>query len=119
MIDFDSLVLGPSMEAFAITGVVYPVKSRPGVGPFTVRGVFSSAPLTVEMQDGTVFDDQQTTFGIRQSELGSNKMPVNGDRLKITETAHPAYGREFWFSDADSDGQGGQVFQLRAREPGQ
>jgi hypothetical protein len=112
-IDFDALVLSPAMEAFAISVLVTPIKTRPGVGPFTARGVFSSDPLTVEMQDGTVFDDQQTKLGIRQSELGSNKMPGNGDRVKITETMHPHYGRVFYISDTDGDGQGGQVFQLR------
>lgn len=110
-IDFDGLVLAPAMATFARWITVYPVKSQP-LAPiaYVARGVFSSSQLDIEMQDGAVFSDQQTTLGIRKSEFAV--LPIRGDRLVMNDT-----GDTYWVSDSDEDGQGGIVLQLRKTNP--
>ncbi|UGY13744.1 hypothetical protein HAP48_0035010 [Bradyrhizobium septentrionale] len=109
-IDFDNLVLGPTVGTFGVPFVWYPSKSRPGNAPVPVSGVYSSAALNVEMADGQVFSDQQTTMGIRLSDWPWQ--PVRGDRF-----LHQASGIMYWQSDISLDGQGGATLQLRATEP--
>jgi len=113
MIDWDALVLTPLIQTLSLEVTVYPEISRPGDLPYRNRGVFSSQPLTVEMQDGTVFSDQQTTLGVR---IGDFKhLPTRGDRIKINEG--PATGHQYWVGDTSTDGQGGATITLRLTEP--
>ena len=115
MIDFDALVLSPCEATFAVDVQISPEVSRPGYKPYLTRGIFTSVPLTVEMQDGSVFSDVQTTLGIRASEFP--RLPGRGDRVKIMQADHPAYGRQFWVGDSVPDGQGGVTITLRETEP--
>ncbi|WP_375791183.1 hypothetical protein ACE102_07480 [Bradyrhizobium sp. vgs-9] len=111
--DFSTLVLLPGMATFAISVTVRPGVSQPGAPDYAARGVFSSNPTDVQMQDGTVFSDQQTTLGIRLAEWAVP--PVNGDRIKVMEGV--AAGITFWVADTSSDGQGGLTLTLRKTEP--
>jgi hypothetical protein len=115
MINFDDLVLAPCMAAFAIEVQISPEISRPGTKPYPARGIYTSQPLVVELQDGTVFSDQQTTLGVEISDF--EHLPGRSDRVKITEPDHPQFGRRFWIGDTVIDGQGGAVFTLRDTEP--
>ncbi len=109
-IDFDRLVLNVGVTVFGDRVVVYPLASRPGRAPYNARGVYNSQFLNVEMQDGTVFSDQQTTLGIREAEF--QHLPVRGDQIKIVKT-----GKTYWVRDSNRDGQGGTMLQLAEREP--
>ncbi|MBR1002701.1 hypothetical protein ABIF65_005975 [Bradyrhizobium japonicum] len=111
--DFSTLVLLPGMTTFAISVTVRPEVSQPGAADYAARGVFSSAPTDVQMQDGTVFSDQQTTLGIRMVEWAV--LPVNGDRITINEGV--AAGTTFWVADSSGDGQGGMTLTLRKTDP--
>ncbi|MEY9364791.1 hypothetical protein ABH994_007512 [Bradyrhizobium yuanmingense] len=111
--DFSTLVLLPGMATFAISVTVRPEVSQPGAADYAARGVFSSGPTDVQMQDGTVFSDQQTTLGIRLREW--SVAPVNGDR--ITPTEGEAAGTTFWVADTSVDGQGGMTLTLRKTDP--
>jgi hypothetical protein len=115
MIDFDALVLNPATNIFAIAATFTCPVSQPGVPPFVLRGVFSSTPLNIEMQDGTVYSDQQTSLGIRIAEFAA--YPTEGDFVTITEPTHWAFGKEYWIGDIDFDGQGGGMLLLRSKEP--
>ena len=112
-IDFSTLVLLPGMTTFAISVTVRPEVSQPGAPDYAARGVFSSGPTDVQMQDGTIFSDQQTTLGIRLREW--SVPPVNGDR--ITPTEGEAAGTTFWVADSSLDGQGGMTITLRKTDP--
>ena len=110
MIDFDALVLHPAIALMGEGVVIYPEVSRPGIGPFNAVGVYSSQPITVEMQDGQIFSDQQTRLGVRVKDF--KHMPGRGDRIKIVRT-----GERFWIGDIEFDGQGGAAFPLHHTEP--
>ena len=107
-VDFSALVLLPGMNTFAIPVTVRPTVSQPGAPDYAARGVFSSAPTDVQMEDGGVFSDQQTTLGIRLAEFAV--VPVNGDRIVIGPVV-------YWFADSSLDGQGGMLITLRKTEP--
>lgn len=116
--DFSSLVLAPGMNAFARVCTFYPRASQPTTvsdaqpngAPFVGRGVYSSRPVDVQMQDGTIFSDQETSLGIRLAEF--TVPPEIGDRIKVD-------GVEglYWVGDIDTDGQGGAVILLRNTAP--
>lgn len=113
MMDWDALVLNPLENLMSISVRITPVVTRPGTGPFDARGIFSSEALSVEMQDGTVFSDQQTRLGIRLADF--THVPARGDIVKILEGPHT--GEIFWIGDSNGDGQGGSSLALHTKEP--
>jgi hypothetical protein len=115
MIDFDALVLNPATNIFAINVLYVPTVSQPGMLPFATRGVYSSTAYDVELQDGTIFSDQQTKLEVRLAEFAA--YPQEGDFVTITDPRHPANGKQFWIGDLDEDGQGGGKLLLRLKEP--
>jgi hypothetical protein len=116
-IDFDGLVLGVTMETFALTALCKPVTSRPGKPPYAIRGIWSSQPVDVAMADDAIFSDQQTTFGIRYAELPAGPPPSRNDIIEMTDASHAAsYGTRWFIGDVDDDGQGGAMIALRTQE---
>jgi hypothetical protein len=115
MVDFDRLVLLPASDIFSIKCRFTPLVSQPGEPAFDCRGVYSSSALDVQMQDETIFSDQQTSLGIRLREFVAP--PAGGDLIEITDTMHPNVGRKYWIGDLDEDGQGGAMLLLRNYNP--
>ena len=115
MTDFEALVLVPSGNIHQIAVVYTPTVSQPGVLPFKTFGVFSSAPISVVMQDDAIFADQQTSLGVRLRSFAVE--PMEGDHVTINEPTHWAYGKQFWIGNCDEDGQGGGMLLLRAKNP--
>jgi hypothetical protein len=115
MIDFDALVLKPAGDIFQIMVSYTPTVSQPGVPAFDTNGVYSSTALDVEMQDGTIYSDQQTKLEVRLADFAA--YPNEGDFVTITDIRHPAFGKQFWIGDLDEDGQGGGILLLRLKEP--
>jgi hypothetical protein len=116
MVDFDKLVLGPASKIFQIKVRFTPLVSDPGAPAFDLWGVYSSSPVDVQMQDETIFSDQQTSLGIRKRDfLGAR--PDRGDLVEITDTTHIDFGKRFWVGDSDDDGQGGSMLMLRTHNP--
>ena len=116
MVDFDRLVLSPASDLFSIKCRFTPLASSPGDPAFDLRGVFSSEPVDVAMQDETIFSDQQTSLGIRFRDFPI-KPPDRGDLVEIIDTMHPMLGRKYWIGDVDEDGQGGGMLLLRTYNP--
>ena len=116
MVDFDRLVLSPASDIFSIKCRFTPLASSPGDPAFDLRGVFTSAPVDVAMQDDTIFSDQQTSLGIRFRDFPI-KPPDRGDLVEIIDTMHPMLGRKYWIGDVDEDGQGGGTLLLRTYVP--
>jgi len=115
MIDFDALVLKTTVDIFNIVVKFTLATTRPEAAPVICRGVYSSTPLDVMMQDDTIFSDQQTSLGIRLRDF--DIPPDRGDIVEIIDTRHPAYGMKYWIGDSDLDGQGGATLLLRTKEP--
>lgn len=114
MIDFDALVLGPAMDVFARPVRITPVKSAPGRAAFDARGIWSSKPQDVMLEDGGVLSTNVLTLDIRASEFAY--VPAQGDVIFIpAEGSQPELG-SFTVDDNDSDGQAGYVLTLKARK---
>ena len=106
-VDFNALVLAPAMATFAKAVVIYPV-SGDGVVGFPARGVFTSVPIDVQMQDGGIFSDQRTSLGMKADDL---LFPLAmRDRIEVD-------GVMYWVGDIDNDGQGGLMIELRKTAP--
>jgi hypothetical protein len=116
MIDFDALVLNPCEDIFSIACKFIFAATKPEAPPIVVRGIYSSAPVDVVMQDETIFSDQQTSLGIRLRDFAGS-LPDRGDVVEIVEPTHPACGNRYWIGDSDLDGQGGAMLMLRTKEP--
>ena len=114
-VDFDALVLSKCEDIFALACKFTLVASAPLAEPVIARGVYSSAPVDVMMQDDTIFSDQQTSLGIRLRDF--EIPPDRGDYVEIIEANHIDFGRKFWIGDSDLDGQGGATLLLRTQEP--
>jgi hypothetical protein len=117
LIDFDAVVLNPLEDIFSIVVIFTPLVSQPGAPPFTLRGIFSSDPYDVQMQDDTIFSDQQTSLGIRWRDFPGVVIPDRGDLVEITDSRHPYFGHRYWIGDVDDDGQGGAKLLLRTQHP--
>jgi hypothetical protein len=115
-VNFDALVLSPCEDIFAIACTFTQLVSNPGAPPFVARGVFSSNPIDVQMQDETIFGDQQTSLGIRLRDFALPP-PGRGDLVEIVDISHPAFGSKYWIGDVDLDGQGGAALLLRIQHP--
>lgn len=115
MIDFDALVLNPCENIFSIQCKFTLAATKPEAPPVIARGIYSSGPVDVIMQDDTTFSDQQTSLGIRLGDFAI--APDRGDLVEIIDSRHPAFGMKYWIGDSDSDGQGGAMLLLRTKEP--
>ena len=119
LVDFDALVLDRTVGVFGIACSFTLTVSSPGAPAVVARGVFSSGPLDVQMEDEVIFSDQQTSLGIRALDFLSQEMapPARGDMVEIVEPDHAAFGNKYWIGDSDWDGQGGITLLLRTQEP--
>ena len=117
MIDFDGIVLNKCEDIFSIVVKFTFAATKPEAPPVTVRGIYSSGPIDVAMQDDTIFSDQQTSLGIRLRDFPGGLVPDRGDLVEITDSRHPAFGNKYWIGDSDLDGQGGAMLMLRVQEP--
>lgn len=115
MIDFDALVLAQCQDAFARPVTVTPLVSRPGQPAYAARGVWSSKPVDVGMEDGAILSSQDHTLGVRLAEFA---VPVAaGDRIEIPAAGSlPRIGLCL-VEDTDDDGQGGAVWALKVVGP--
>jgi hypothetical protein len=113
MIDFDAVVLSPASDIFSVPCVFTPIVSQPNMPAFELRGVYSSRQYDVELQDGTIFSDQQTTLGIRLKDFPNGVWPDRGDVVEVLAHVNVKY----WIGDLDLDGQGGGMCLLRTQKP--
>lgn len=104
MIDFDSLVLGPCMDAFA-----EPVVYQPAIGvPFQVTAVFDQAyrpvdSLSIEGIDPMHVTASRPCLGVRLSAF-----PVQPDQADLVTVR----GVQYWVQEVLADGQGGARLTL-------
>ena len=114
-IDLERLVLAPASKIFQIKMRFTPYVSQPGQPAFDLHGVYSSSPIDVQMQNETIFSDQQTSLGVRARDFVV--VPDRGDLVENIEEVHRDFGKKFWIGDVDEDGQGGLMLMLRKHNP--
>ncbi len=105
------------MVAFARPITIIPVVSQPGEPPYQVRAVLTSRSSNFMLDNGSVFSDQETTFGIRLAEVVVP--PAEGDQIYVDvadwrDDQIPA--GTYRVSDTSLDRQGGLVMNIRKIE---
>jgi hypothetical protein len=112
VIDFNALVLGPCMSAFARPIIVKPMKSQPSRRPYEVQGILTIRNIDVQLDDNSIMSSQVITVGIRLSDFETP--PAQGDQIDIPAyLSLPALGPHL-VDDGDDDGNGGSVLTLKA-----
>jgi hypothetical protein len=112
-IDYSTQVYEPGYLQFSRPVVFTPVKSQPNVSSFEGRGIFSTMPIDIISQDGSVVSDQKTILDILEKEFSI--LPIQGDRLSIPAAgALPDMG-DFEVQDVDTNGGGESTLTLRRR----
>lgn len=115
MIDFEALVLGPAMDAFARPITYTPVVSVPGAQPFVARGIWGKRPADMQLEDGSMLGTDELILGIRRSEFPA--APMQGDLVDIDAYGSlPRVGICHVDDDGD-DGQGGYSLVLKIVGP--
>lgn len=99
MIDWDGLVLQPTMAVFGQTVVYTPA----GGTAFTlVDAVFDDAYHPLQpIEDGTAMTTELPVLGVRLSEFPTGVTPLQGDSVVIT-----ALGITYKVRDVEPDGHG-------------
>lgn len=115
MIDFDALVLGPAMNAFARPVTVFPLVSQPGQPSFTARGIWARRPADMQLEDGSVLGTDEITLGIRIGEFPIMLKP--GDHIDIDAYLSLTRIGLCEMVDDGEDGQGGYALVLKIIEP--
>ncbi|GGC90387.1 head-tail joining protein [Chelatococcus reniformis] len=111
-IDFDTLVLGPCMNAFAVDALLLQRVSAPGAPAAPIRGVYTLTPQDIVDDFGGSQRADGYTFGVRVSEFG-NPAVTRGDQISNIDLPFLA-GRTFTIEDTgDDDGYGHQLWVLK------
>jgi hypothetical protein len=111
VIDFDSIVLGPCLDAFARPVIVIPRKSQPGHPEYAARGIWDRRPSDVDLLDGGVLGSDTITLGVRLSEFPVP--PVKGDRVYIPASGPLEHVGTCEIDDDGKDPNGGYEWVLK------
>jgi hypothetical protein len=115
MLDFQALVLGPAMDAFARPITVTPIFSQPNAAAYAARGIWGRRPADMPLDDGSVLGTDELTVGIRIGEFPI--VPKPGDLIDIDAYGSlPRVGLCEMVDDGD-DGQGGYALVVKIVGP--
>ncbi|TCR60946.1 hypothetical protein [Bosea sp. BK604] len=115
MIDFNALVLGPAMAAFARPITILPAVSQPGEPAYPGRGIWGKRPADFQLEDGSAVGTDVLVIGIRIGEFPI--LPQPGDQIDIDAYASlPRVGLCEMVDDGD-DGQGGYALVVKIVGP--
>lgn len=103
MINFDALVLNAGQNVFGRPIVYTPKTSAPDMQAFEARGVFTSKPVTVALQEG-LFQTWDNTLSVRLSEFPVK--PAQYDELVLDSVAYTV-------ENVETDGQGAAILTLK------
>jgi hypothetical protein len=112
-VDFATIDYWPNFNLWSRPIVVTPVVSQPGVVGYMARGIYDTAEIDVQAEDGSVITDHRTIVDILESEFGV--LPVQGDIVSIgydPSANDPALGN-FEIINVWHDGAGETSLQLR------
>lgn len=124
-IDFESLVLGPCMTAFAKPVTITPVKSQSLAAPYPSQGIWTIDSVDLVMEDGTPMTSRTIKFGVQFSDYPI--MLAQGDIITTIASnvplaywqgdndINPSSNIDFIVNDQRPDGQGGCTLVLKRR----
>ena len=115
-VDFSTLVLAPSQDAFGLSITVIPKVSMPAQPSYTARGIWTSKPVIFDT--GTGYQSTtQATLGIRLSEFPVP--PHRDDIITVVDPLAPPDAVANWtIEDTKPDGQGKMDLVLvRRKQP--
>ena len=103
-VDWDALVLAPSMAVFSDPIALTPTVSMPGALAYPARGIFAQRPTRWKTAEGGLLTTLETTLGIRLADFPVP--PRQGDSLVRAGVT--------WFVwDVNADGQGGASLSIK------
>lgn len=122
-VDFNSLVLGPCMDAFQKSCTVTPTKSQPMAAPYAARGVFTVDNITVPMDDGGTLSSRVLKYGIKLDEFTVPPLQYDTLTFKVSDlpmgylkdVLNPAATVDFLVDSDQPDGQGGTTLILKRK----
>lgn len=110
-INYPTQVYLPSYNVFARPVVFNPLASQPGQPTYTGRGIYSTEPIDVLAEEGSIFSDSRTILDVLEYEF--TVVPMQEDRLTIPAVGTmPALG-EFEVIETKSNGGGETTLALR------
>src|SRR5262245_55639168 len=114
-VNFSTTVYLPAMDTFSVPCTIFPLVSRPGIGPYDARGILSTHELNVIAEDGSIISTQQTIFDVRDVEF--DVVPQQHDRIHIAVDCNGQPQGEFEIIDASINGGGQTTLVLRKWRP--
>lgn len=114
-VNFSTLLYGPCQDMYSVPVTFTPVASQPGAPAYSARGIYTTDPIDVEMEDESVFSDQRTILDIRDAEFAV--LPQQRDLVNIPLDCNGAPLGDFEILDADSNGGGETTLTLRRIVP--
>jgi hypothetical protein len=120
VINFDRLILGPAMAAFAGPFMVVP---KDGSAVFVARGDFRQPSVEIALEDGS-FTTSAPSLGVRRSEF--LRFPRQEDEVYldiVRDSSSPSgyaigpASRKFVIVDLRPDGEGDVKLVLRENDP--
>lgn len=111
-IDYGQMVYSPTFDVFARTVTITPLKSQPNSpAAYTARGIYSSQPIDVPLEESTVFSDSAVVLDIIESEF--SVLPVQGDLVSVPSSGDIAGAGDFEVADSRTNGGGETTLVLR------
>ena len=101
-------------DTFSVPCTFHPVFSQPDGASYEARGIFDTRQLEMMMEDGSVFNDQQSIFDIREAEFAV--LPQQKDRVTIPFDGNGAPLGEFEVVETSTNGGGETTLVLRKWE---
>lgn len=111
-IDFNATVLQAAQDTFGRPVTIFPIRSQPGMPPYTARGIFKSDSITVQMEGGAAYSDAYTTLDVRDSELVVQPTTMDQITIGIVQEITSGLG-QYEVHDVLHDGQGGTKLVLK------
>jgi hypothetical protein len=112
-VNFAAIDYLPNFNLWARPIIVSPVVSQPGAPGYAARGIYDTAEIDVQAEDGSIITDHRTLLDILESEF--DVLPVQGDIVAIGFDAaanEPDLG-SFEIINVWHDGAGETSLQLR------
>lgn len=108
MIDWDKMVLAPTVSVFGEEITYLPAEGE----PITITGVYDEGNRDLQLAGGTGYNSSNPLVGAREAEFARYGVePLQGDQLRIVRT-----GDLFDVKDVNADGKGGLTIMLNEAE---
>jgi hypothetical protein len=118
-VNFSTIVYLATQDLFGRAIIITPLKSNPGGPAYTLRGIYTTNPVDIMVDQGmAMISDQRTIVDIRDREFidFGHAIPQQGDLIDVpAEGDIPAAGL-FEVIDTDANGGGETTLTVRKYE---